>query len=107
MYECPVCATTALDRPPYEIWPPPAGVEIFPPYGEMLGMPSYDVCPSCAYEFGFEDNPRGDAWPVSFAEYRDEWVREGRPLFEDGRFMPDGAFCVIPATETNEAATRT
>jgi hypothetical protein len=38
----------------------------------------------CAFEFGNDDNP-GTAEPMSFAEYRAEWVARGRPVFDPSR----------------------
>ncbi|HVF04959.1 MAG TPA: hypothetical protein VNA20_08975 [Frankiaceae bacterium] len=51
----------------------PAGAT--PPYEDLLGAPSYEVCPGCDFEFGNDDNP-GTAPPVSFEEYRQEWQEE-------------------------------
>jgi hypothetical protein len=93
--ECPVCFAQALTVPPYETWPPLIGVEILkPPYEDVLRSPSYEVCPSCGFEFGNDDNP-GTAPPVSFAKFRQQWIEAGRPLFADGRFMPEGATCPL------------
>lgn len=93
LVECPVCFAQALAVPPYETWPPPSDIEpLEPPYEDVLGRLSYEVCPSCGFEFGNDDNP-GTALPVSFAEFRQQWIEAGRPLFADGRFMPEGATC--------------
>jgi hypothetical protein len=58
----------------------------------MLGMPSYEVCQRCGYEFGFDDNP-GVAAPVSFEDYREEWINDGRKWFgpptDPARFDPE------------------
>lgn len=88
-YTCPVCDYPHLRHKPYEVWPPPAGVDLDPPYEQQLGAPSYDVCPLCAYEFGNDDNP-GTARPVSFAEYRASWVADGRRPFMDGKYLVAG-----------------
>jgi rubredoxin len=79
--QCPVCGYDKLTAPPYENWPPPAGLAIRPPYEDFLGMPSYEVCDQCGFEFGNDDNPGGTAAPTSFEEYRREWENEGRPWF--------------------------
>lgn len=81
MFQCPVCGESYLTVPPYRIWPPPPDVALVPPYEDMLGSPSYEVCPRCGFEFGNDDNP-GTATPVSFEEYRAEWETEGRPWFD-------------------------
>jgi riboflavin kinase/FMN adenylyltransferase len=62
MYECPVCGYAALTAKPYELWPPPPGLDLKPPYEELLGQASYEVCPQCGFEFGNDDNP-GTAAP--------------------------------------------
>jgi len=80
VYVCPVCGSEELTVKPYETWPPPDAVTLTPPYEDFLGRPSYEVCPNCGSEFGNDDNP-GTAAPVSFAEYRAEWVAEGSPRF--------------------------
>jgi hypothetical protein len=82
-YACPVCDFVGLDTKPYEVWPPP-GVELRPPYRHQLGRPSYEVCLRCGFEFGNDDDP-GTAAPLSFVEYRAEWLAEGRPWSLQGR----------------------
>jgi len=57
---------------------PPAAT---PPYEGSLGRASYEVCPSCGFEFGNDDNP-GTAAPISFEEYRLEWESRGAPRFD-------------------------
>ncbi|TWD73098.1 hypothetical protein FB561_6983 [Kribbella amoyensis] len=69
---------------PYAVWPPPAGLVIAPPYEQLLGPASYEVCPRCGFEFGNDDNP-GTAEPSSFEEYRAEWEADGCPWFEAGQ----------------------
>jgi hypothetical protein len=51
-YECPVCDYQGLRYKPYELWPPLDGVELQPPYEDLLGLPSYEVCPCCGYGSG-------------------------------------------------------
>lgn len=81
MYECPVCGSEELTAKPYETWPPPDGATLTPPYEDFLGMPSYEVCPNCGFEFGNDDNPGGTASPFSFEEYQAEWMGRGSPRF--------------------------
>ena len=80
VYECPVCEHPGLSERPYEVWPPPEGIELSPPYEDLLGRASYEVCPRCGFEFGNDDNP-GTAEPDSFESYRSEWEARGRPWF--------------------------
>ena len=81
MFDCPVCGAAELTTKPYATWPPADDASLTPPYENQLGMPSYEVCPRCGFEFGNDDNP-GTAAPTSFEEYRDEWVAQGSPRFE-------------------------
>jgi hypothetical protein len=78
---CPVCGSEELAVQPYATWPPPAGLRLLPPYEELLGRPSYEVCPNCGFEFGNDDNP-GTAEPLSFEAYRAEWEAGGRRRFD-------------------------
>ena len=93
LIECPVCFAQALTVPPYETWPLASDLLLVePPYEDALGRPPYEVCPSCGFEFGNDDNPV-TAPTTPFAEYRREWINDGRPLFADGlhaswRHMP-------------------
>lgn len=78
MYSCPVCGHDGLAQKPYEVWPPPSDLELSPPYEDLLGAPSYEVCQRCGFEFGNEDNP-GTSAPISFEDYRREWEARGSP----------------------------
>lgn len=81
MYRCPVCGFDGLAAKPYETWPPPPAQVLSPPYEDLLGQPSYEVCPRCGFEFGNDDNP-GTSSPLSFEEYRERWVARGEPWFD-------------------------
>ena len=80
MFQCPVCGAHELTRKPYADWPPGPDMRLTPPYEDLLGQPSYEVCPSCGFEFGNDDNP-GTAAPESFETYRADWEERGRPRF--------------------------
>jgi len=84
MYKCPVCQYPGLRDRPYESWPPPPEMPLSPPYEDLLGSPSYEVCPRCGFEFGNDDNP-GTGVPSSFEQYRLEWESEGCPWFDVSR----------------------
>ena len=60
-FQCPVCGYPDLAEPPRA----------------EDGYPSYEVCPSCGFEFGFDDDSQG----VSHEEYRQKWIREGCQWF--------------------------
>ena len=81
VYECPVCDSRELTVKPYETWPPSDPAMLTPPYEDLLGKPSYEVCPNCGFEFGNDDNP-GTAAGVSFAQYQAEWRAEGSRRFQ-------------------------
>ena len=56
-YFCPVCGFNGLKEPPY---------------GKQ-GEPSYEVCPCCGYEFGFDQS--------DYAEFRKLWIDSGAKWF--------------------------
>ena len=80
VFTCPVCGCDRLTTKPYETWPPPPELVLTPPYEDLLGRPSYEVCPRCGFEFGNDDNP-GTAAPESFESYRRDWISRGGPRF--------------------------
>lgn len=47
------------------------------PWGEDNRTPSYDICPCCGMEFGFEDY-RLDL----IRQYRQQWLDQGAEWFE-------------------------
>ena len=53
---CPVCGYDKLDEPPYKD-----------------GYPTYEICPYCGFEYGFDDDSEGH----TFDSYREKWVNEG------------------------------
>lgn len=101
IWSCPACFGAVLQAKPYETWPPTDFANIKPPYEQALGKPSYEVCPSCGFEFGNDDNP-GTAPGDSFDTYRARWEQDGSHLFADGQFMP--AFGPIAQPEQNDHA---
>jgi hypothetical protein len=54
-YTCPVCEWAHLSESPFE--------------------PTYEICPQCGVEFGYDD------FTLSHAELRERWVAAGRPWF--------------------------
>jgi hypothetical protein len=56
-YRCPVCGYLGLDEPPRT---------------EESGA-SYEICPSCGFEFGVTDDDRG----LSYEQWRREWIGGG------------------------------
>lgn len=63
---------------PYDRWPGlPLPRHAAPPYQEQFGPPSFEICPSCGFEFGFDDHPGASGSATSFAEHRQHWVAGG------------------------------
>lgn len=58
-FTCPVCGYPGLLEPPYS----------------PSGGGSYEICPSCGFEYGFTD---GDSH-YTFESWRERWVAEGMP----------------------------
>jgi hypothetical protein len=56
---CPVCDYPYLVEPPRK---------------EGCGG-SYEICPSCFFEFGVTDDDKG----ISYEEWREKWIKEGMP----------------------------
>ncbi len=58
-YVCPVCGYPELEEPPRS----------------TSGGASYEICPSCGFQFGVTDDDKG----YSYDEWRGEWRRQGMP----------------------------
>lgn len=59
LYICPVCGYPDLDDPPRS----------------PSGGGSYEICPSCGFEFGVTDDDQG----FTYAQWRAKWVDAGMP----------------------------
>lgn len=60
---CPVCGYDKLAEVPYD----------------QYGYPSYEICPCCGFEYGFDDSSEGK----TFEEYRNEWIKNGYPFYDN------------------------
>lgn len=79
---CPCCGFADLNAPAYRsIGSPPWPNHGAPPYELRYGLPSYDVCHCCGFEFGNDDNP-GTSTPVTFEAYRATWIADGCLWFD-------------------------
>jgi rubredoxin len=88
-WTCPVCGYPSLTSMAYaQLGNPPFPEFGTPPYAPRLGMPSYEVCACCGYEFGFDDEP-GTGPGTSFREYLREWLANGANWFDASK-RPDG-----------------
>lgn len=56
---CPVCGYPDLDEPPRS----------------ATGGASYEICPSCGFEFGVSDDDLG----FTYEEWRERWIGLGMP----------------------------
>lgn len=56
-YRCPVCGYPSLNEAPHA----------------RDGGGSYEMCPSCGFQFGVDDDDRGH----TYARWRAEWVKGG------------------------------
>jgi hypothetical protein len=54
---CPICGFDKLLNPPYD----------------NLGYPSYEICPCCSFEYGFDDSSEG----FTFDSFRKKWIENG------------------------------
>lgn len=88
-FHCPCCGWSGLSCPAYySIGEPPWGDHGQPPYESRYGMPSYEVCACCGFEFGNDDNP-GTAEGIDFKTYLKDWIEHGCQWF-DKQKKPEG-----------------
>jgi hypothetical protein len=69
-YICPVCGYPDLDEPPRS----------------SSGGGSYEICPSCGFQFGVTDDDRG----INYEEWRAQWIAEGMPWDRGSSPPPPG-----------------
>lgn len=48
------------------------------------GGGSYEICPSCGFEFGVSDDDRG----YTYQTWREDWVKRGMPWSSKARAAP-------------------
>lgn len=70
MNTCPVCGYPALREPPHA----------------SSGGGSYEICPSCGFQFGVDDDDKG----ITYAVARERWVAAGHPWRSKGTTAPAG-----------------
>ncbi len=56
-HSCPVCAYPKLKEPPRS----------------ASGGGSYEICPSCGFQFGVDDDDKG----ITFSKWRNAWLKRG------------------------------
>jgi len=62
---CPVCGYPELQEPPRS---------------SRTGGGSYEICPSCGFQFGVTDDDKG----ISYGEWRARWIEKGMPWDSTG-----------------------
>jgi hypothetical protein len=67
-YDCPVCGYPELTEEPR---------------GERTGG-SFEICPSCGFQFGASDDDRG----YTYLEWRSQWVANGMKWASKGSSPP-------------------
>jgi hypothetical protein len=69
---CPACG--------FDLW--------FAPWNE--GAPSYEICPSCGIQFGYDDAAGGreSERAAIYTSWRARWTQDGMPWFSAGQRPP-------------------
>lgn len=67
---CPICGWPELTEPPRS---------------EDCGG-SYEICPSCGFQFGVDDDDRG----FTYADWRERWMQAGMKWWSQSRPAPPG-----------------
>ena len=70
MPTCPVCGYPKLEEPPRA----------------PSGGGSYEICPSCGFQFGVDDDDKG----ITHEEWRARWMEKGTPWSSCGIEKPKG-----------------
>lgn len=81
---CPVCGYPGLEEPPRS----------------SSGGGSYEICPSCGFEFGVTDDDLG----FSYDEWRERWIAAGMPWDSAGIEPPPAGW--DPKKQLEELMTR-
>jgi hypothetical protein len=68
-YMCPVCGYDGLQEPPYD---------------EKTGDPSFNICPCCGCEYGYDD-----ATDVAKEKFLKKWINGGAVWFNPDLKPPD------------------
>lgn len=68
MSSCPVCGFSKLHEPPRS----------------PSGGGSYEICPSCGFQFGVDDDDRG----ITYLQWRKAWMDAGMNWSSKGQCKP-------------------
>ncbi len=69
-HTCPVCGWPDLHEPPRN----------------REGGASFEICPSCGFEFGFDDDDQG----LTYEAARARWIAAGMKWWSGARAAPHG-----------------
>lgn len=69
-YQCPVCGYVGLQEAPVS----------------PEGTPSFEICPSCGFEFGVTDGDEG----FSYRQWREQWITKGCKWWSEHQEPPPG-----------------
>lgn len=69
-FTCPVCGYLGLVEPPRD----------------QSGGASLEICPSCFFQFGYDDDDQG--W--TYLQWRQRWVERHCPWSSSGQDPPEG-----------------
>jgi hypothetical protein len=83
---CPVCAYPTLNEPARS----------------KSGGGSYEICPSCGFQFGVDDDDKG----ITFEQWRKTWLAAGAKWSSKGIAMPKGWDGVKQCVALSKPATR-
>ena len=64
-HQCPVCGFGGLEDPAYD---------------PLTGLGSYQICPSCGFEYGVTDDDR----QITHEQWRRRWIDAGMPWRDAG-----------------------
>lgn len=67
MHTCPVCGFPHLEEPP-----------------RSNGGGSFEICPSCGFQFGVSDDDKG----ITYEAWRKRWIESGMPWDKKGGSPP-------------------
>lgn len=76
-FTCPVCGYKGLEQKPYPNMPDISETRgLKPPYGDLWGMGTYEVCSCCGFEFGADDEGLDPEDNHSFESYLKYWFED-------------------------------
>lgn len=88
IFVCPVCGYPGLTEEPWRA-------------GPEYDSPSYEICPSCGTEFGYQDHRTGRAERHDRQrELRLEWIEAGRPWDDESSYPTPSELGWDPSAES-------